>query len=146
MITWFPDFCPTGQCKIELEKAGGQTNWTMPKSFLATCPHHAGLGLNDQQRFEAILQSSRRKEAARWAVKQELGLDKEHPGVPYRTNADGSFTVFTDPALLGWTLSDGSAGPLPTIRNNDRNRARGAATIAVGLVQQATGASTVVVE
>jgi hypothetical protein len=131
---------------IELEKAGGSVNWTTPKAFLSVCPHHQGLGLSDQQRFDAILQSSRRKEAARWAVKVELGLDKEHPGVPYTKNADGSFTVTTDPALLGWTLPDGSPGPLPTIRNPDRNRARSAALLAVGLVQQATGASAVTVD
>jgi hypothetical protein len=146
MVTWYPDFCPTGQCMIELEKANGSLNWTNPKSFLSTCPHHAGLGLSDQQRFEAILQSSRVKEKARAAVKRELGLDKEHPGVPYRTNADGSFTVFTDPAVLGWTAPDGSIGTLPTIRNNDRNRARSAALLESGLVEQRIGMSTVTVE
>jgi len=84
MLTWMPDFCPSGNCRIELDKAGGKVDWTRPKSFVTLCPHHRGLkdsGLTDQQVFDAILQSSRVKEAARWAVKVELGLGKEHPGV-----------------------------------------------------------------
>ena len=151
IITWYPDFCPSGQCVIELEKVflDGKpvsVNWNSPNSIITLCPHHKGLALSDQQVFEAIVQSSRVKEKARAAVKRELGLDKEHPGVPYRVNADGSFTVLTDPALLVWTLPDGSPGPLPIIRNNDRNRARGAALLEVGLVEQKVGMSTVTVQ
>ena len=150
MVTWYPDFCPSGQCKIELEKANGSINWTTPKRFIALCPHHQNVkntnALDDAGIFTAILQSSRVKEKARAAVKRELALDKEHPGVPYRVNADGSFTVLTDPAVLGWTAPDGSPGTLPTIRNNDRNRARSAALLEAGLVEQRAGMSTVTVE
>ena len=151
MITWYPDFCPSGQCVIELEKVfvDGKPvsiNWNVPKSIITLCPHHKGLALSDQQVFEAILQSSRVKEKARAAVKRELGLDKEHPGVPYRVNANGSFTVLTDPAVLVWTAPDGSPGALPAIRNQDRNRARTAALLEAGLVEQKVGMSTVTVE
>jgi len=149
MLTWMPDFCPTGNCRIELDKTGGSVDWTRPKSVITYCPHHQGLkdsGLTDQQVFDAILQSSRVKEAARWAVKVELGLDKEHPGVPYRINADGSFIVLTDAASLVWTLPDGTAGPLPTIRGVDRNRARTAALAAVCATARPIGTSTVTVE
>ena len=148
MLTWMPDFCPTGQCRIELEKAEGKVDWTKPKSFITLCPHHRGLkdsSLTDQQVFDAILQSSRVKEAARWAVKVELGLDKEHPGVPYRINADGSFAVLTNPASLVWE-KDGAPGPLPIIRQQDRNRARTSALSAVSATSRPIGTSTVTVE
>ena len=148
MLTWMPDFCPSGNCRIELDKSGGQVDWTRPKTFITLCPHHQGLkdsGLTNQQVFDAILQSSRVKESARWAVKVELVLDKEHPGVAYRTNADGNFTVLTDPASLAWE-KDGQPGPLPTIRGVDRNRARTAALAAVSATSRPIGTSTVMVE
>ena len=148
MLTWMPDFCPSGNCRIELDKTGGSVDWTRPKSFVTLCPHHRGLkdsGLSDQQGFDAILQSSRVKEVARWAVKLELGLDKEHPGVPYRINADGSFTVLTDSASLAWE-KDGQPGPLPMIRGIDRNRARTAALSAISATSRPIGTSTVTVD
>lgn len=144
MLTWFPDFCPSGSCALEIER-----DWSGVKQFIRVCPHHQGLrdgGLNDQQAFAAILQSSRVKETARWATKVELGLNKEHPGVPYRVNADGSFTVPTDRASLAWTAPDGSIGPLPNINNADRVRARTAANNAVLLVSRPAGTSQVTVE
>jgi len=148
MLTWMPDFCPSGNCRIELDKSAGSVDWNRPKSFIILCPHHQGLkdsGLTDQQVFDAVVQSSRVKEAARWAVKLELGLDKEHPGVPYRINVDGSFTVLTDPASLVWE-KDGQPGPLPAIRGVDRNRARTAALAAVSATSRPIGTSTVTVE
>jgi len=94
MLTWTPDFCPpNGNCVLEIER-----DWSAVKSVISYCPHHQALkdsGLTDQQVFQAILQSSRMKERARWEAKLELGLDKEHPGVPYRVNPDGSFTILT---------------------------------------------------
>ena len=99
MVTWRPDFCPTGGCVIELEKSNGSVNWTSPKSLITLCPHHQNirtqLGLTDTQVFRAILFSSKLKERARWEAKLEMGLDKEHPGVPYRVNPDGSFAIVT---------------------------------------------------
>ena len=96
MVTWYPDICPTGQCMIELEKTVSTLNWSSPKSFRSICTHHKNLGLTDQDTFDAIVQSSRVKERVRWVVKVELGLDKEHPGVPYRVDADGGFTIGMD--------------------------------------------------
>jgi len=103
-------------------------------------------GLDDQQLFNAILQSSRVKETARWQIKLELGLDKEYPGVPYRVNPDGSFTIPTDRASLAWSLQDGSPGPLPSINTADRVRARAAANNAVAAVSRPSGTSAVTVE
>ena len=140
-LTWYPDFCVGQPCAIEIER-----DWSAPRRFVRRCAHHQSLGLPDQALFDAILQSSRVKEAARWAVKVELGLNKEHPGVRYRTNADGSFTVLTDAASLAWTREDGTAGPLPTIRNQDRTRARTAALNAALTVSRPAGTSTVTVE
>ena len=68
MVTWYPDFCPTGQCMIELEKFATGTSivpahwavdvlegvvwieerevtnyalkWDVPKRVISLCPHH----------------------------------------------------------------------------------------------------------
>ena len=144
MLIWTPDFCPSGSCRLEIER-----DWSAVKSVLRYCTHHQSLrdgGLDDQQVFNAILQSSRVKETARWQIKLELGLDKEHPGVPYRINPDGSFTIPTDRASLAWSLQDGSPGPLPVINAADRARARAAANSAVLGVSRPSGTSTVTVE
>ena len=50
---------------------------------------------NEQALFSAILQTCRKKEAARWAVKVDLELDKEHPGPPFTVGADGIITVLS---------------------------------------------------
>jgi hypothetical protein len=94
MLIWYPDFCARGQCVLEIEQ--GHTGLVFAISF---CPHHQSLkdgGLTDAQVFAAIVQSSRVKEAARWAAKLHLLLDKEHPGVPYRVETDGNFTIGVD--------------------------------------------------
>jgi hypothetical protein len=145
VILWYPDFCPSGGCVIELTKeANGSTNWTSPKNIVTLCQHHTGVknthALDNSGIFNAIIQSSRVKEAARKAVKTELGLSKEHPGVPYRINANGSFTVLTDNASLAWS------GSLPSISNQTRTRARTRALEAAALVAKPLGTSTVTVE
>ena len=140
---WTPDFCPRGSCRIEVARDFSLV------ALVRLCPHHQSLkdsGLTDQQVFRAIVQSSRLKERARWEVKLSLGLDKEHPGVPYRVNADGSFTIPTDRASLAWMLPDGSVGPLPTISTADRNVARTNALAAVLLVERPAGTSTLTVD
>ena len=99
MVTWYPDFCPSGNCMIELEKVGGSLNWATPKRLITLCPHHQNvkdtLALSDTGVFTAILQSSRFKERARWEAKLELGLDKEDPGVAYRVEPNGDFVIMT---------------------------------------------------
>jgi hypothetical protein len=141
MRLWYPDFCPSGSCVIELTKeANGSTNWTSPKNIVTLCQHHTGVknthALDNAGIFTAIIQSSRVKEAARKAVKTELGLDKQHPGVPYRVNADGSFTVLTAAASLAWS------GSLPSISSQTRTRARNAGLQAAALVAKPLGTST----
>lgn len=99
MITWHPDFCPddpaTGRpssCVLIL-----RNDWSAVVEVARRCSHHASVQdankLDDQALFDVILQSSRVKEAARSAAKAHLELDKDHGGVPYRVEADGSFTV-----------------------------------------------------
>lgn len=88
---WRPDFCPSLRgCRIEL--IGPETL----VRFISLCPHHKRMldsGMQEQEVFDAIVQSSRLKEAARWSVKVRMGLDKEHPGVPYSVDANGNFTI-----------------------------------------------------
>lgn len=128
---WTPDFCPPGpSCTLEIER-----DWSKIVRFVRCCPHHQSLrdsGLDDQRVFAAILQSSRVKEAARAAAKTELGLDKEHPGLPFTVAADGSITVLT-----------GINGE----RTNGLVRAlvRTAVDAAVALVEKPEGTSTVTV-
>ena len=139
---WTPDFCPRGSCRIEITQ-----NWILI-GIVRYCPHHQSLrdgGLTDQQVFRAIVQSSRLKERARWEIKLSLGLDKQHPGVPYRVNPDGSFTVLTDRASLAW-MKDDLVGPLPTISPADRTRARTAAVNAIANLERPLGVSAVTVD
>ena len=140
---WTPDFCPSGSCRIEVAQ-----DFTLI-GIVRCCPHHQALrdsGLTDQQVFRAVLQSSRLKERARWEVKLVLGLDKEHPGVPYRVNQDGSFTVLTDRASLAWIAPDRSVGALPTITTQDRIKARTDAINAIASLERPPGVSAVTVD
>jgi hypothetical protein len=145
VYTHILDTCPGPvPCSIEME-----SDWQTLKQFARLCPHHQSLrdgGLDDQALLLAHRASWRAKETARAAVKAELGLDKEHPGAAYLINADGSFTVLTDPVSLIWVLEDGSPGPLPLIRQNDRNRARDRALAAIATFERPAGTSQVTVE
>lgn len=89
---WTPDFCPSESCRLEVS-----TDWAKA-TFLRSCPHHDAMRarLGDDAVFNVILTSSRIKEAARWAAKLELALPENHPGVPYRVDPDGGFTVGVD--------------------------------------------------
>lgn len=152
MFIWYPDFCPVRpQCAIEIDKTSPD-RWLIPKSIIRLCSHHQSvkdLGLMDDTAiFGAVYKSSQLKEIARWTVKVSLGLDKRHPGVPYFVDASGDITVTTDPALIVWTLEDGTEGPLPRITTGDRNRARSdaeAALIEAGQ-QSGTGVSNITVD
>ena len=94
-MIWYPDFCPSGGCALEIEP-----DWSAAKRFVRICPHHEAVrsqhALDDQGLFMAILQSSRAKEAARYAAKTQLGLDKNHPPLPYTVATDGGFIIHTD--------------------------------------------------
>jgi len=125
------------------------SDWVGLKQFTRLCAHHQSLrdgGLTDSQLLRAHRASWAVKETARAIVKAELGLDKEHPGVPYRVNDDGGFTIQSDPSVLVWTAPDGSPGPLPVIRQNDRNRARTRALAAIESIEKPVGTSAVMVE
>ena len=111
MLTWYPDFCPTGQCMIELEKANGSVNWTVPKRLITLCPHHQNVknvnALDDTGVFTAILRSSQAKEKARWALKLDFmangtidddyeggkAVDKEWPGARFHVDPNGDILI-----------------------------------------------------
>ena len=127
MITWYPDFCPSGGCQIEIEP-----DWSGPRRFVKTCAHHQSLrnAHGDSGALNAILQSSRVKETARWEAKQELmarGLATKDglPGVPYTVDASGNFTL--------------QPGGNNTVKNAIRTRI----TTALQAVDKAPGTSTV---
>ena len=117
MITWYPDFCPSGQCMIELEKTGGSLNWTIPQSIIALCAHHQNVknvnALDDTGIFTAILRSCQAKEKARWALKLDFMangtiddnyvsetnqtgvIDKEWPGARFTVDPSGDILIET---------------------------------------------------
>jgi hypothetical protein len=143
-MIWTPDFCVGQPCRIEISR-----DWSTVTNVLRYCQHHQSIkdsGLADQQVFRAILQSCRVKESGRYAVKQELGLDKQHPGVPYSVATDGSILIRTDRAAMGWVREDGTAGPVPNYNLQDRERARQAASLAMGTVERPSGTSLVAVD
>jgi len=140
-LIWTPGLCPGRfPCRLAVEQ-----DCSAVKQFLHMCPHHASLGLTDQQVFRALFQSMILRERARWEAKLALALDKEHPGVPHRVNADGSLDIFTDRASLAWKNNDGSTGALPAISTADRDRARVAALAAIAAIERPSGTSTLTV-
>lgn len=52
-------------------------------------------GKKDQEIFDAIHAAAKELNYACYALKVHLGLDKEHPGLPYSVNDDGGFTIHT---------------------------------------------------
>src|SRR3990167_746531 len=94
MLTWYPDTC--SGCSIEINNG----DFVTPKRIISLCPHHQSVkntnNLTDNQVFKSIVQSNRVRETARYAAKLYLKLDKEHEGVPYRIDPDGSFTLGID--------------------------------------------------
>lgn len=59
------------------------------------CPYHKALRgtRTDQQHFDESAKSMYAREAVRARVKELLGLNKEHPGVDWRTLDDGNVVV-----------------------------------------------------
>ena len=90
-MIWVPDFCPSGNCSVSVAR-----DWTKG-SFTRICPHHQqvkdGFKWTDEELLQSLITDSKRKETARAKAKQELLLDKEHPGVWYRVDPDGGFTL-----------------------------------------------------
>ena len=103
MLIWYPDTC--SGCSFELTEG----DWDNPQRVVTLCTRHQSVkdnnALTDDQVFKSIVQSNRVRETARYAAKTYLKLDKEHPGVPYRIEADGSFTLGVDQLgnkMAGW--------------------------------------------
>ena len=145
VYTHILDTCPGPRpCSMEME-----SDWIVLKQFNHCCAHHQSLrdgGMGDKDLLRAQRASWNALTIVRAVVKAELGLDKEHPGAAYLINADGSFTVLTDPVSLIWVAPDGSPGSLPLIRQNDRNRARTRALEAIAGIDKPVGTSQVTVE
>ena len=120
MVTWYPDFCPTGQCMIELVKVflDGKpvsVNWTIPNRLITLCAHHQNVknanALDDTGVFTAILRSCQSKEKARWALKLDFMangtidddyvsetnptgvIDKEWPGAKFKADPSGDILI-----------------------------------------------------
>ena len=85
-----PDFCFGNPCRIEIETGN------VLVQFLGKCSAHTAIqsinGITDAQLFASILQSSRRKEVARWGAKLAIGLDED---VPFTIDADGTIHLQT---------------------------------------------------
>ena len=119
-VTWYPDFCPTGQCMIELEKVfvngkADHIKWDVPKRLITLCPHHQNVKsvhtLDDTGVFTAILRSCQAKEKARWALKLDFMangtidddyiseanptgvIDKEWPGARFHVDPNGDILI-----------------------------------------------------
>jgi hypothetical protein len=87
---------------------------------------------SDDELYDVLVQGERVREAARWAVKLELKLDKEHPGVPFTVGQDGNFTLDLDALGLPLTVAD-------------KARAQAAAQAAVAQVRRPPGVRTIAV-
>ena len=90
-VTFYrPDFCFGNPCRIEL----GDDNAFV--AFTGKCSAHTSIQtintLSDSQLYDAILQSSRRKEVARWGVKLFKGLDED---AQFTVDADGTIHVIS---------------------------------------------------
>lgn len=87
---WRPDFCFGSSCRIEIG-----TDFSFI-SFLAKCSAHSGIQathtLTDSQLFDAVLQSSRRKEVVRWGAKLFRNIEED---VPFTVDADGTIHIAT---------------------------------------------------
>jgi hypothetical protein len=103
------------------------------RKFNRLCPFHAAQRAQlagDDELYDVLVQSERVREAARYAVKLELGLDKEHPGVPFQVDPDGNFTILLDALDIPLTPPG-------------RVRASAAAQAAVAQVRRPLGTRTV---
>jgi len=92
MRWWYPDGCPPGgQCCSVI----GDGTDDFGGEFLGLCSHHKmlSLALDDKALHTAHIESNKVLNYSRYRAKQELKLDKKHPGVWYRVETDGSFTL-----------------------------------------------------
>jgi len=95
IYTFFPDCCPSGNpCAFHVD-----ANPELLLGVVRLCSHHASLGLSNSVTHRAVINSTKVREAARWAIKQQWmtdgQVDKEYPGVPYTVDADGTIRLAT---------------------------------------------------
>lgn len=92
----------------------------------------------DKSLHAAVVQSNRVRERARVAAKVNLALNADHPGVWYRNELDGSFTLGVD--------ANGTMMPGWPAQNNTVKRAALAAAIAaeIALIDKPIGTTSVV--
>ncbi|MGH6893387.1 MAG: hypothetical protein ACREEP_14130 [Dongiaceae bacterium] len=117
---WSPDICPV-RPTCTFETANGQQELVRA---VRLCSHHQAMasgGLTHDQIRSAALQTCRAKEAARWAIKQELMarllVDKEYPGVSWATDADGTIRIETGrTGTLRTTLRTLAAAAVATVQ------------------------------
>ena len=84
------DDCPGEPCQFEIDSACQFVN------VIRYCPLHQSAkntGMTDQQVWDDMRKTGRDREAVRYKVKTLLGLDKQHPGVWFRTETDGMVTI-----------------------------------------------------
>jgi hypothetical protein len=91
-LFWHPDFCAGDPgCLFEIE-----SDWSAARAVVRYCTQHQVLkdsGLTDAEIFAAVLQTSRVKEAARWAAHVALALPEDDPGLPYTVSKNGDITI-----------------------------------------------------
>jgi hypothetical protein len=99
---------------------------------------------------DVLVQGERVREAARWAVKLELALPKEHPGIAFTVGQDGNFIIRPNqPVPMKEQLPDGTTRtviwPGVTLSPPGLARVNTAVRAAVAGVRQPTGTRTVTV-
>ncbi len=140
ILTWYPDFCRGGQCVIRQNPDDLES----VELIVALCPLHMGLkfnnALDDAETYRRMRVNMRLREEARAVAKTELGLDKEFPGLPYRVELAGAFTI-----LLGTYTknADGIFTRSGNVNNQTRTRVASAITTALGVTEQSPGIVTV---
>lgn len=100
------DDCPAGAaCQYEIDSS---CNF---KAAIRLCSFHQSKknsGMTDSEVFDDLRKGQKARETARWIAKVSLGLDKEHPGVPFKVETDGVFTIGKDALdnlMAGWPTS-----------------------------------------
>ena len=94
MSQWLPDVCPDQSAPCRILTVGGAGGAFV--RFEGKCAFHAKSKVPDRDLYAAIVDFNSQREVSRGAAKASLNLDKEHPGVPYRMEPDGSYTLGVD--------------------------------------------------
>ena len=96
------DDCPDNPCQFERDAKGQYIQ------MLRCCKFHQqkiDSGMTGEEIYKEILINGRARDEARYKIKMSLGLDKEHPGIPFKLEDDGTFTLGIDQKdnkMEGW--------------------------------------------